>query len=77
MSSARQAVEDVVAIHLEAVRLQREADAALVEAAGCICWALTAIPEAGVEVERRPSPRILRHAPQCPSALAAKIRGQA
>jgi hypothetical protein len=40
MSSASDAVAEVVAVHVEALRLQREADAALVEAAGCRCLEL-------------------------------------
>jgi hypothetical protein len=71
---------------------QKEADAALVEAEAnwCPCYALARLEELegelgeepvtlwGVSVDYRTNPPVVtKHAPCCPIALAAKIRGGA
>jgi hypothetical protein len=82
------AVDFIETTVTRAIERQREADAALVEAAGCLCWPLD---RAGVfegefegsKIRTRPGGSVedLRfvatHDPRCPCALAAKIRGQA
>jgi hypothetical protein len=67
---------------------QKEADAALVEAAGCVCGQLgsnyrdrwpngTAVFEDYEDAEGIESRRVVKHDNCCPVALAAKIRGAA
>jgi hypothetical protein len=64
---------------------QREADASLVEAAGCLCFLIeecdlasaAEFSEIYTDSTGGRTRDVVVHDPRCPCALAAKIRGQA